>query len=122
VLVVDDNADSVESLATLVRLMGHDCATALDGEAAIIAARSYRPDTMLLDIGMPGMNGYEACRAIRSEPWGREIQIIALTGWGQAEDRERTRDAGFDLHVVKPAEPGTLAEILAKPAAASFPH
>ncbi|HYJ32606.1 MAG TPA: response regulator, partial [Candidatus Binatia bacterium] len=64
---------------------------------------------------MPGMNGYDACRAIRSEPWGRDIFIIALTGWGQAEDRDRTRAAGFDLHVVKPAEPATIAEILARP-------
>ena len=115
VLVVDDNADSVDSLATLVGLMGHECATALDGERAIATARSFRPDTILLDIGMPGMNGHDACRAIRSEPWGRDIFIIALTGWGQAEDRDRTRAAGFDLHVVKPAEPATIAEILARP-------
>jgi len=115
VLVVDDNADSVDSLATLVRLMGHECATALDGERAIATARSFRPDTILLDLGMPGMNGYDACSAIRSESWGRDIFIIALTGWGQAEDRDRTRAAGFDLHVVKPAEPATIAEILARP-------
>ena len=115
VLVVDDNADSVESLATLVSMMGHECAKALDGERAIATARSFRPDTILLDLGMPGMNGYETCRAIRSESWGRDIFIIALTGWGQAEDRDRTRAAGFDLHVVKPAEPATIAEILARP-------
>lgn len=115
VLVVDDNADSVESLATLVSMMGHECAKALDGERAIATARSFRPDTILLDLGMPGMNGYETCRAIRSESWGRDMFIIALTGWGQAEDRDRTRAAGFDLHVVKPAEPTTIAEILARP-------
>lgn len=113
VLVVDDNSDSVESLAALVDLMGHECATALDGSEAIATADAFRPDTILLDIGMPGMNGYEACRAIRREPWGRSIYIVALTGWGQPEDRERTREAGFDLHVVKPVEPGTLAELLA---------
>jgi PAS domain S-box-containing protein len=115
VLVVDDNADAVESLATLIRLMGHDCDTALDGEEAIAIARSYAPDTILLDIGMPGINGYDACRAIRKEEWGREIFMVALTGWGQAEDRERTRTAGFDMHIVKPAEPSVLLELLARP-------
>ena len=112
VLVVDDNADSVESLAALIRLMGHECATALGGEEAVDMARVYRPDTILLDIGMPGMNGFDACRAIRAEAWGKEMLLVAVTGWGLADDRERTRAAGFDLHLVKPVEPSILGDLL----------
>lgn len=122
VLVVDDNEDSVESLRALIELMGHDCATALDGPGAIAKAYEYRPDMILLDIGMPGMNGNDACRAIRSEPWGHDIHMVALTGWGQAEDRERTRAAGFDRHLVKPVEPAVLAQVLAEAVPGAVRH
>ena len=113
VLVVDDNEDSAASLALLLRMDGHTVQIASDGEGAVEAVSSFRPNTVLLDIGLPGMNGLEACRAIRSQAGGDAIQIAALTGWGQEEDRRRSREAGFDAHLVKPVERSTLAKLLA---------
>jgi PAS domain S-box-containing protein len=113
VLVVDDVADSVQSLAELLRHDGHAVATAADGIAAVAKAREFKPDLILLDLGLPQMNGYEACRAIRSEAWGETIRIVALTGWGQEGDRMRTRAAGFDAHLVKPVDYGTLRKLVA---------
>jgi CheY-like chemotaxis protein len=115
VLVVDDDEDSVESLAALVALMGHESVAARDGAEALKLAASFRPDTVLLDLGMPRMNGFEVCRAIREEPWGASMTIVAVTGWGQSEDRIRTSAAGFDDHFMKPLEPAALAEFLARP-------
>jgi CheY-like chemotaxis protein len=115
VLVVDDNEDSVRSLAELVVLMGHESVAARDGDEALQIAETFRPDTVLLDLGMPRMSGYDVCRALRSKAWGESIVIAALTGWGQNEDRARTREAGFDGHFVKPLDPAALAEFLAKP-------
>jgi PAS domain S-box-containing protein len=115
VLVVDDNEDSVGSLAELVTLMGHESVAARDGEEALRLAESFRPDTVLLDLGMPRMSGYDVCRALRAKSWGGSMVIVALTGWGQSEDRARTRAAGFDAHIVKPLDPVSLAEFLAKP-------
>ncbi len=115
VLVVDDNEDSVGSLAELVTLMGHESVAARDGEEALRVAESFRPDTVLLDLGMPRMSGYDVCRALRAKSWGESMVIVALTGWGQSEDRARTRAAGFDGHIVKPLDPAALAEFLAKP-------
>jgi PAS domain S-box-containing protein len=115
VLVVDDNEDSVGSLAELVTLMGHECGAARDGEEALGLAATFRPDTILLDLGMPRMSGYDVCRALRATSWGAPMLIVALTGWGQSEDRARTRAAGFDDHFVKPVDPAALAEFLAKP-------
>jgi PAS domain S-box-containing protein len=115
VLVVDDNEDSVRSLAELVTLMGHESVAARDGVEALQVAESFRPDTVLLDLGMPRMSGYEVCRSLRANSWGESIAIVALTGWGQNEDRARTRAAGFDGHFVKPLDPAALAEFLAKP-------
>jgi PAS domain S-box-containing protein len=112
ILVVDDNQDASTSLAMLLKLMGNEVRTAFDGLAAIDAAGTYRPDIMLLDIGMPKLNGYDVCRRIRQEPWGRNITIVALTGWGQEEDRVRSREAGFDGHLVKPVELGALQQVL----------
>ncbi|HLQ65893.1 MAG TPA: PAS domain-containing protein [Candidatus Limnocylindrales bacterium] len=117
VLVVDDNEDSVESLAMLLAYFGHDVEKASNGGAALKIAERCRPDTVLLDLGMPGMSGYDVCRAIRQEPWGAPITLIALTGWGQVEDRERTREAGFDHHMVKPVDPNVLQGLLHRPAA-----
>jgi signal transduction histidine kinase len=108
VLVADDNPDSLESLALMLRIRGHDVHTAIDGRDAIEEAAAFRPDVILLDIGMPNVNGYDACRRIREEPWGRQTLIIALTGWGQDEDRQKSREAGFDLHLVKPVDPEVL--------------
>ncbi|HTO51934.1 MAG TPA: PAS domain S-box protein [Myxococcota bacterium] len=115
VLVVDDMEDSAESLAMLLRLDGHQVHVANDGLAAIEAAERLQPDLMLLDLGLPSLSGYEVCRQIRKQPWGREIRIVALTGWGQDEDRRQTQEAGFDAHLVKPIEPRQLAEILRDP-------
>jgi len=107
ILIVDDLKDSADSLARLLELMGHDVHAAYSGEEAVIAAATFQPDLVLLDIGMPKVNGYDACRSIRSQPWGKRMLVIALTGWGQEEDRRRTEEAGFNAHMVKPVDPGS---------------
>jgi PAS domain S-box-containing protein len=112
-LVVDDNRDSVDSLSVLLRLMGNEVRMAFDGVEAVDVAGEYRPDVVLLDVGLPRRNGYDAARLIRSEPWGRDIVLIALTGWGQDQDRRRSREAGFDHHLVKPVDPRSLMQLLA---------
>jgi CheY-like chemotaxis protein/two-component sensor histidine kinase len=104
ILVVDDNRDAATSLATLLQMTGHESFAAFDGPTALEAMERHRPDVVLLDIGLPGVSGYEVCRRVRAQPWGGEITCIALTGWGQAEDRRRTEEAGFDSHLVKPVE------------------
>ncbi|MGZ8253824.1 MAG: PAS domain-containing protein [Burkholderiaceae bacterium] len=104
VLVADDNEDAVESAAMLLSLNGNDVKLASDGLEAVEAANRYRPDVVLLDIGMPKLNGFEACRRIRSEPWGKDMLVVAVTGWGQEEDRRRTAEAGFDAHFTKPVD------------------
>ena len=113
ILVVDDNRDSAESLATLLTLKGNETHTASDGQEAVEAAARLRPDVILLDIGLPNMNGYEACRRIREQPGGDDVVIIALTGWGQDEDRRRSTEAGFNEHWVKPLDPAVLMKLLA---------
>lgn len=112
-LVVDDNVDNAESLALLMRLYGDDVRTAHNGIEALELGECFRPEIVLLDIGMPRMNGYETCRALRERAWGREAIVIAQTGWGQTEDRQRALQAGFDAHLVKPIEFVALAELLA---------
>jgi PAS domain S-box-containing protein len=114
VLVVDDLVDSAHSLARLLRLKGYRVELAHDGPAALAAAARLRPDAVLLDIGLPGQNGYEVARAIREEPWGRAVPLVALTGWGQEADRRRSREAGFDRHLVKPVDPELLLKTLAQ--------
>jgi CheY-like chemotaxis protein len=113
VLVVDDHADAADSLAMMLSLIGHEVRTARDGLAGVEAASEFRPDVILLDIGMPRLNGYDACRRIRELPGGKEAVIVALSGWGQEEDKRRSREAGFDGHLVKPAEPAALEKLLA---------
>jgi PAS domain S-box-containing protein len=115
VLVVDDNRDGADSLAMLLNLAGHETRLAFDGFEAIAAAEEYRPDVVLLDLGLPKMNGYDTCRSIRSLPGGREAIIIATTGWGQEEDRRKSTEAGFDAHLVKPVEFDRLTALLAEP-------
>lgn len=115
ILVVDDNVDSALTLSMLLKLTGNEVQTAHDGEEAVQKAEKYRPDLILLDIGLPKLNGYAACRAIRETIWGKAIHIVALTGWGQEEDRRKSKEAGFDDHVVKPVTHATLAKILADP-------
>ncbi|MEO8450933.1 MAG: PAS domain S-box protein [Gemmatimonadota bacterium] len=114
ILVVDDNKDSADSLSTILELSGNIARTAYHGLEALEVARVFAPDVILLDIGLPELNGYEVCRRLRQEPWGKGMIVIALTGWGQEEARRRTRDAGFDHHIVKPADPGVLMERLAE--------
>ena len=111
-LVVDDNGDSAESLALLLSLAGHETHVARDGPEALTRADALRPDAVLLDLGLPGLSGYEVCRRLRVEPWARRIPIIAITGWGQADDRRRSKEAGFDAHLVKPVELGELTALL----------
>jgi len=118
VLVVDDNRDSVETLTLLLEDDGHTVQQAYDGREAVALAATFRPDVVLLDIGLPMLNGYEAARQMRAQPWGTSMTLVALTGWGQDEDRRRSRDAGFDAHLVKPVEYRTLAELLARLAGA----
>ena len=97
----------------LLEIMGNEVGTAYDGEQAVETAEAMRPDVVLLDIGMPKLNGYDACRRIREQPWGQGMFLIALTGWGQEEDRRRTEEAGFNRHVVKPVDPTVLMKLLA---------
>jgi CheY-like chemotaxis protein len=104
ILVADDNADALLTMAALLEMEGHRVETAADGEAALMLAGTLRPDVAVLDIGMPGLNGYEVARRIRAEPWGAGIRLIALTGWGQAEDVQRAHASGFDHHVTKPVD------------------
>jgi DNA-binding response OmpR family regulator len=111
-LIVDDLRDSANSLAMLLQIMGNDTRTAYDGQQGVDVAEKFRPDVTLLDIGLPTLDGYEACRRIRREPWGRNVVLIALTGWGQDEDRRRSHEAGFDHHMVKPVDPQELMKLL----------
>jgi PAS domain S-box-containing protein len=111
ILIVDDNHDAAESLSMLLSIEGHDTRVANDGEGALAAVPEFRPDTVFLDIGMPGMNGYETARHLR-QAHGRALRLIALTGWGSEEDRRRAREAGFDAHLVKPVDPAMLASAL----------
>jgi PAS domain S-box-containing protein len=112
ILVVDDNHDAANSLSQLLTKLGHDVSTAYDGEAAIARAESFQPTVLLMDIGMPRLNGHEAARVIRDRPWGKQIILVAITGWGQIEDQLRTREAGFDYHLVKPVEMNVLQTLL----------
>ena len=112
VLVVDDNQDAANSLSLMLRFMGNETKTAYDGIEAINMAASFRPHLILLDIGMPRLNGYDTARQIRQQPWGKDVVLVALTGWGQDDDRRKSDDAGFDSHVVKPIQLETLETLL----------
>jgi signal transduction histidine kinase len=113
ILVVDDNRDSADGLAMLLELGGDEVRTAYDGLAAVEAAAQFRPEAVLMDIGMPMLNGYDAARRIREQPWGRDVLLIALTGWGQDEDRRLSLEAGFDVHLTKPVDHRALTKLLA---------
>ncbi len=112
ILVVDDNRDAAMSLAMLLNLAGNETQTRFDGRAAVEAAATFQPDVVLLDIGLPKLNGYEAARMIRELPHGKSIVLVALTGWGQEEDRRKSREAGFDGHMVKPVDLEALKTLL----------
>jgi len=113
VLIVDDNADAAESLAMLLSILGHDTRMAFDGETAITTAAEFKPDAVFLDIGMPKIDGHETARRMREQPWGKTLMIVALTGWGQSEDRRRSQAAGFNHHLVKPADPEIVSQLIA---------
>jgi PAS domain S-box-containing protein len=114
VLVVDDNVDAAESLAALLELDGHETRVAHDGDAALEQARAFRPEIVFLDIGMPGKDGYQVARELRGDPGNRDTMLVALTGWGAQDDRARTKNAGFDHHLTKPAELPAVEALLAK--------
>ena len=112
VLIVDDNLDSADSLAMLLEITGNKTYMAHDGIEAVEAVEKYRPEVVLLDIGLPKLDGHEVCRRVRSQPWGKDIIIIALTGWGQDDDRRKSEEAGFNGHLVKPVDYDKLLELL----------
>ena len=116
VLVVDDNVDAAESVAMILRLSGYDVRCTYDGVSALDAAKSYHPDVVVLDIGLPGISGYEVARRLRLDPEFEETPLVAVTGYGQDVDRHRSRNAGIDYHLTKPVDPATLQQLLAKPA------
>jgi PAS domain S-box-containing protein len=113
ILVADDNRDSADLFAMFFEMMGNEVQTAYDGIAAVEEAERFRPDAVLLDIGMPRLNGEDACRRIRSTPWGRDAVLIAVTGWNDEDNRRRIVEAGFDAHLVKPVDPSSVAQLLA---------
>jgi signal transduction histidine kinase len=119
ILVADDNADALESLATLLGLAGHEVFSAANGALALECAERHLPEVALLDIGMPKLDGYEVARRIRAQPWGRQMTLVALTGWGQDSDRRRSGEAGFDSHLVKPLDLDKLTELLGRLPSAS---
>jgi CheY-like chemotaxis protein len=111
-LLVDDNVDAAETLAHLLRLEGHDVQVANDGFTALEQAPSFHPRLVILDIGMPKMDGYELARRLRQLPGMDNLRLVALTGWGSEEDRHLAREAGFDRHFVKPVDPSDLRQVL----------
>jgi CheY-like chemotaxis protein len=111
-LVVDDNADSLESTAMLLGMLGHQVVTAVDGVDAVRQAEAFKPEVILMDLGLPKLDGHGATRQIRQQPWGSGIIIVAVTGWGQESDRIRSREAGCDAHLVKPIDVGDLEHLL----------
>ena len=113
ILVVDDNQDSADSLGMLMKLLGNEVRIVNDGLAAVAVANEFEPQVVLLDIGLPTLNGYEAARKIRKQAWGSQATLIAVTGWGETIDRQRSKKAGFDHHLVKPVEPDVLTTLLA---------
>lgn len=113
ILVVDDNRDAAISLGMMLKIMGHDSRTAFDGLEALEAAKTFLPDVIMLDIGLPKLNGYDVCRRIRKEPWGKDMILIALTGWSQEDDKRQSKQAGFNFHMLKPVDPQALGKFLA---------
>jgi CheY-like chemotaxis protein len=112
IVIADDNRDSADSMAMLLGAFGHEVHVAYDGSQAVAKAKETKPDIVLLDIGMPGMDGYECARAIRACDWAAKTLLVALTGWGQEDDKRRSREAGFDRHLTKPVDPAQLESAL----------
>lgn len=114
ILIIEDNVDSADTMQMLLSISGHDARTAYDGDTALEVAREFRPEVVLCDIGLPGKDGYQVARALRELPEARSAFLVALTGYGHDEDRQRASDAGFDAFQVKPVEPDALQGLLAK--------
>jgi signal transduction histidine kinase/CheY-like chemotaxis protein len=112
ILIAEDGRDAADSFGLLLTMMGHEVEVVYDGEAAVTLAKEFQPDVIILDLGMPRLNGYDAARSIRGEPWGKEVFLIALSGWGQPEDRRRSTEAGFDRHLTKPVDPDVIGSVL----------
>jgi CheY-like chemotaxis protein len=121
IVVADDDPDTVRTLRLLLEEEGHEVKTAADGPAALYAVRDFGADILLLDIGLPGMNGFEVARALRRDPATAAARLIALTGYGGDDDRRRSHEAGFDVHLTKPVDPGLLRRLLLSGAAAGQP-
>jgi CheY-like chemotaxis protein len=114
ILVVEDNRDAAESLRVLLELLGHEVKVTFSGPEGVAAAAAWKPQAIVCDIGLPGLDGYGVARAVRQTPATAHIRLIALTGYGSDDDRRRAREAGFDFHLVKPAPPEVLEELLAQ--------
>jgi CheY-like chemotaxis protein len=121
VLVADDNRDAALSLGALLEMSDHEVLIAHDGEEALRIGRQAMPDAMILDIGMPRLTGDQVARAVRNEPWGRRVFLVAVTGWGEPEDKERASAAGFDHHLTKPIDVDEIEKLLADFAARREP-
>jgi CheY-like chemotaxis protein len=120
-LIIEDNDDAREGLRVLLELLGHEVLEAGDGSQGVALALERRPEVVLVDLGLPGVDGYEVARAIRGHPIGQTMTVVAVTGYGQAEDRRRTKEAGFDAHLVKPVSQDALAHLIASVPPASSP-
>jgi CheY-like chemotaxis protein len=114
VLVVDDSKDTADSMALILQLEGYQVAVAYDGKGALQAAQVQKPQAVLLDIGLPGMDGYRVARTLRSDPTHERTLLVAITGYGHEDDKRRSREAGFDFHLVKPVDPEQLCQLLAE--------
>lgn len=114
VLVVDDNMDAADMLVMMLQLFGHEVRAAYTGQTALETAVEYQPDVVLLDIGLPDMNGYEVARHLRQQPQTKDVKLIAMTGYGQDSDRQRSQEAGCEHHLVKPVDPQKLQDLLAR--------
>jgi CheY-like chemotaxis protein len=112
ILVVDDNQDTADSLALMLEALGHEARTAYDGARAIVVADEFRPDVILMDIGMPRFNGFQAAQRIRAQPWADRVVLIAITGWARDEDKRCSKEAGFDAHLTKPIDLELLFRLL----------
>ncbi|HKP56905.1 MAG TPA: response regulator [Polyangiales bacterium] len=119
VVIIDDNEDAADTLSMLVERLGGSPTTAYDAASGLQAVRDFRPDVVLLDIGMPGIDGYETCSRLRQQWRKGDLTIVAVSGWGQTDDKQRALDAGFDAHVTKPIEANMLAHLLADKARGS---
>jgi CheY-like chemotaxis protein len=113
VVIIDDNEDAADTMSMLVEQLGGSARMAHDAVSGLAAVQEFQPDIVFLDIGMPGIDGYETCRRIRQKPSKKHIVIVAITGWGQSQDKQRALDAGFDVHLTKPVDPVALSRVLA---------